>query len=61
MVAMARNKMTVADVRINYIEQSEYTRLQKSNRISQAEAIELCQASPYVIDLINEFPLTSTY
>ena len=56
-VAIARHKLTGADVAIKCIQKKKYARLQKEDRVSEAEALELCKESAYIVNLIEKFTL----
>ena len=56
-VAIAQHKLTGAEVAIKSIEKKKYARLQKEDRVSEAEALELCKESAHVVNLIEKFTL----
>ena len=51
---IAKHKLTSALVVIKSIDMVEYERLQKEDRVSEAEALELCKESSYIINLIEK-------
>eukprot|EP00806_Schmidingerella_arcuata_P000006 Macronucleus_1002.p1 GENE.Macronucleus_1002~~Macronucleus_1002.p1 ORF type:complete len:302 (+),score=87.86 Macronucleus_1002:1-906(+) len=54
-VIIASHKLTGAKVAIKSIEKNKYARLQKEDRVSEAEALELCQDSAHIVNLIEKF------
>ena len=52
---IAKHKLTSALVVIKSINKAKYERLQNEDRVSEAEALELCKESAYIINLIEKF------
>ena len=54
-VIVGKQKLTNSLVAIKTVETEKYKNLQKMNRISEAEAMELCKDNPHVVKLVEKF------
>ena len=56
-VVIAQHKLTGARVAIKSIQKDHYFKRQKIERVSEAESLELCKDSPYLVNLVEKFTI----
>lgn len=56
-VVIGNHRLTNLQVAIKAIDIHKYVRLQKEDRISEADAMELCQDSDFIVNFIEKFAM----
>lgn len=56
-VVIGQHKLTGTKVAIKAIDVQKYARLQKEDRIAEADAMELCADSEHIVSLIEKFAM----